>query len=187
MVQGWGFHAVYQTPLAAEQAHFRRATVADMALVWRIVYHAYCEYIPILGRTPPTFHEDFDGHVAAGDLWLLDMPDGVHAMCVLTSAEDAVIIRALCVDPAHQGHGLGRAMLAFADREARARGFNQLKLYTNSKMARNLRIYRQWGFKTYARETYAWGQRVHMRKLLRSKAATFTPRQPLLDAFPAAA
>jgi len=167
VVQGWGFHAVYDLVFPAyQQALFRRATFVDMAHVWRIVYHAYSEYIPVLGRTPPTFHEDFDSHVANGNLWMLEQPDGIHAMIVLTPCDDHLLIQALCVDPQHQGRGLGRAMLAFAEREARARGLEELRLYTNSKMARNMRIYRRWGFKEYRREAYAWGKRVHMRKLL---------------------
>ena len=178
VVQGWGFHELRDIPFSDSQARFRRATKVDLALVWRMVYNAYSQYIPILGRTPPTFLEDFDGHVARGDLWMLETPDGTNAMCVLTEREDALVIQALCVDPSYQGQGLGRAMLAFAEREARARGCGELRLYTNSKMERNLRIYRQWGFKVTLRETYAWGKRVHLRKLLSiDKVVTITRRR----------
>ena len=109
--------------------------------VWRIVYHAYSAYIPLLGRTPPTFLEDFDSHVALGNLWLLDNGIEPSAMAVLTPAYDHVMIQALCVDPQLQGRGLGRKTLLFAEQYARSLKIYQLKLYTNSLMLRNLKIY----------------------------------------------
>ena len=151
-----------------EPADFRRATFADMHHVWHIVYHAYSAYIPLLGRTPPTFLEPFDQHITAKNLWLWDSTDGVHAMVVLTPAEDHLMIQALCVNPAHQGQGLGQQALRFAESKARELGYTELRLYTNSKMLRNLRIYRQWGFRETHRESYDWGKRVHLRKLLKA-------------------
>lgn len=149
---------MYQAPL------FRQATFSDMPDVWRIVYHAYSAYIPLLGRTPPTFLEDFDSHVANGNLWLLDNGIEPSAMVVLTPTYDHVMIQALCVDPQQQGRGLGRKTLLFAEQYARSLKMYQLKLYTNSLMLRNLKIYSEWGFKETHREDYSWGERVHMRK-----------------------
>ena len=151
-----------------EPAEFRRATFADMHHVWHIVYHAYAAYIPLLGRTPPTFLEPFDQHITAKNLWLLDDTTGVNAMVVLTPSDDHLMIQALCVNPEHQGQGLGQQTLAFAEAKARELGYTELRLYTNSKMLRNLRIYRQWGFRETHRESYDWGKRVHLRKLLKA-------------------
>ena len=160
---------MYNLPLpGTEPAQFRRATFADMHHVWHIVYHADSAYIPLLGRTPPTFLEDFDTHINNRNLWLLDGADGVTAMVVLTPAEDHLMVQALCVDPAHQGQGLGQQTLAFSEAKARELGLPELRLYTNSKMARNIKIYRQWGFRETHREGYSWGKRVHMRKQLKA-------------------
>jgi len=171
---------VYNLPLSGtEPAPFRRATFVDMHHVWHIVYHAYSAYIPLLGRTPPTFLEDFDGHIAAKNLWLRDSTDGVNAMVVLTPADDHLMIQALCVNPASQGQGLGQQTLAFAESRARTLGFSELRLYTNSKMSRNLKIYRQWGFRETHRESYDWGKRVHLRKMLKA-ARVIRMRRPAL-------
>jgi GNAT superfamily N-acetyltransferase len=148
--------------------------------VWHIVYHAYAAYIPLLGRTPPTFLEPFDQHITAKNLWLLDSTAGAYAMVVLTPVEDHLMIQALCVNPQHQGQGLGQAALRFAECQARALGYDELRLYTNSKMARNLRIYRQWGFRETHRESYDWGKRVHMRKLLKAAQLLRLRRSALL-------
>ena len=160
---------MYNLPQSGtEPAQFRRATFADMHHVWHIVYHAYSAYIPLLGRTPPTFLEPFDQHITAKNLWLLDDTTGVNAMVVLTPSDDHLMIQALCVNPEHQGQGLGQQTLAFAEAKARELGYTELRLYTNSKMLRNLRIYRQWGFRETHRESYDWGKRVHLRKLLKA-------------------
>ena len=160
---------MYNLPLpGTEPAQFRRATFADMHHVWHIVYHAYSAYIPLLGRTPPTYLEPFDQHITAKNLWLLDDTTGVNAMVVLTPSDDHLMIQALCVNPEHQGQGLGQQTLAFAEAKARELGYTELRLYTNSKMLRNLRIYRQWGFRETHRESYDWGKRVHLRKLLKA-------------------
>ena len=171
---------MYNLPQSGtEPADFRRATFADMHHVWHIVYHAYAAYIPLLGRTPPTFLEPFDQHITAKNLWLMDSTAGVNAMVVLTPAVDHLMIQALCVNPDHQGQGLGRAALAFAESQARELGYDELRLYTNSKMSRNLRIYRQWGFRETHRESYNWGKRVHLRKLIKT-AKLIKMRRPAL-------
>lgn len=160
---------MYTAPL------FRQATFNDMPHIWRIVYHAYSAYIPLLGRTPPTFLEDFDSHVAKGNLWLLDDGDEPPAMVILTPAYDHIMIQALCVDPQRQGQGLGRKTLLFAEHYARSLKLYQLKLYTNSLMSRNLKIYKEWGFNETHREDYNWGERVHMRKHITRRPKSVKP------------
>lgn len=164
------FYAMYKNIGPHQDPAFRQANFQDMHHVWRIVYHAYREYIPLLGRTPPTFHEDFDGHVALGNLWLFSNGGEVVGMVVLTPMLDHVLIQALCVDPSLQGQGLGRQLLAFAERLTKSFGFREMRLYTNSLMVRNLRIYRRWGFKKTHTEDYGWGCKVHMRKSLTVKS-----------------
>ena len=70
----------------------------------------------------------------------------------------------------------------FAESKARELGLYELRLYTNSKMERNLRIYRQWGFRETHRESYDWGKRVHMRKLLKTARVIRMRQRALLPA-----
>ena len=163
-------HAMYDSPLNdGAELCFRQATFDDIPDVWRIVYHAYSSYIPLLGRTPPTFREDFDHHVSLGNLWLCMVAGRISAMVVLTPSVDYLLIQAMCVDPDFQGNGLGRSLLSFAENRARDAGLPEIKLYTNSRMERNIRIYRRWGFKIYKREDYPWGRRIHMRKQISNR------------------
>lgn len=159
---------MYNIPLPGS-AVFRQATTSDMSTIWRIVYNAYSCYIPLLGRTPPTFHEDFDSHVALGNVWLCEKDGGTNAMVILTPKTDHMLLQALCVDPSQQGQGLGRDLLAFADTRATRMGIREIRLYTNSIMQRNIKIYHKCGFRRTHTESYAWGTRVHMKKTLRVK------------------
>lgn len=160
-------HAMYEENQGEQTLTcISRASTADMHHVWRIVYHAYSTYIPLLEKTPPTFMENFDRHVSLGNLWLCRAGGEVVAMVVLTPNRSHLMIQALCVDPSFQGLGLGRRMLAFAETQALEGGFRSLRLYTNSIMERNIRIYERWGFLVDRIETYPWGERVHMSKNL---------------------
>jgi len=161
---------MYNTPLShIEPDGFRQATFSDMSHVWRLVYNAYSDYIPLLGRTPPTFLEDFDSHVALGNTWLCEHGGNMAAMVVLTPMLDHMLIQAMCVDPLLQGQGLGQRLLSYAEHRAAVLGLRELRLYTNSMMIRNVKIYRRWGFKQTHVESYAWGKRVHMRKAVTAK------------------
>lgn len=162
-------YAMFDDPDPCQELIFKQANFGDMHEVWRIVYHAYREYIPILGRTPPTFHEDFDNHVALGNLWLASFGPNTVGMVILTPMLDHMLIQALCVDPLMQGKGIGQKLLNFAEIRTGSNGFREMRLYTNSLMTRNLKIYRRWGFKRTHLEEYRWGQRVHMRKQLARK------------------
>lgn len=164
---------MYNTPVSfVHPAGFRQATFADMSHVWRLVYDAYSAYIPLLGRTPPTFLEDFDSHVALGNLWLCHDGDQAVGMVVLTPMLDHILIQAMCVDPSAQGRGYGQSLLRFAESMAMLTGLRELRLYTNSRMVRNIRIYRRWGFRQTHVEAYGWGDRVHMRKVVAKRRTT---------------
>ena len=145
---------------------FRQATTMDMSDVWRLVYTAYKNYIPILGKTPPTFSEDFDTHVERGNLWIFGRSGSSDAMVVLTLNFDHMLIQAMAVDPDLQGQGLGQQLLLFAEYKTSELNLRDLRLYTNSLMERNVRIYTRWGFKQISTEPYRWGERIHMRKII---------------------
>jgi GNAT superfamily N-acetyltransferase len=130
------------------------------------VYTAYRDYIPLLGKTPPTFLEDFDSHVELGNLWLLDHNGSIDAMVVLTPSDNHMLLQTMAVDPNLQGQGLGQLLLQFAEYKTLECGFHDLRLYTNSLMTRNVKIYSKWGFRQIGIESYKWGERIHMRKII---------------------
>jgi ribosomal protein S18 acetylase RimI-like enzyme len=61
----------------------------------------------------------------------------------------------------------GRALVAFAEAEARRRGYAQLRLYTHVLMTENLALYRRLGFEESGRITEKGYERVYMAKRVR--------------------
>ena len=70
----------------------------------------------------------------------------------------------IAVQPDRQGRGLGRALIAFAEAEARRLGFAELRLYTHQKMTENIGFYKRLGFDETGRGCEAGYDRVFMRK-----------------------
>ena len=77
-----------------------------------------------------------------------------------------MVLENVAVRPSAQGQGLGRQLIAFAEKEARSRGHPVLRLYTNAKMGSNIALYESLGFAETRREETEFGTRVHMEKSL---------------------
>jgi GNAT superfamily N-acetyltransferase len=68
--------------------------------------------------------------------------------------------------PPHQGTGVGRRMLRFAEDQARRAGFTATSLYTNEAMHENIDLYTHIGYHEIDRRTDHGYRRVFMRKPL---------------------
>src|SRR5215211_2061801 len=106
--------------------------------------------------------EDYYPHddaVAFGD-------GGIVGVVVLTVEDEGLLIDNVAVDPSYRGKGLGRALLEFAEAEARRTGFDSIHLYTHEKMTENLAIYSKIGYIEYDRRSQGDFSLVYMRKHL---------------------
>jgi GNAT superfamily N-acetyltransferase len=86
-------------------------------------------------------------------------PDDAEAVRALVEAAFARHVAAV-------GRGLGRALLAFAEDEARRRGLPEIRLHTNAAMADNLAMYPRLGYAEVGRETRGGFHRVLFAKAL---------------------
>ena len=85
------------------------------------------------------------GKAQAEALFLAHAP--TLAGCVFCAPQaDALYIGKLAVDPAHQGRGLGRALIAAADGHARALGLPRLRLQTRIELTENHAAFARMGF-----------------------------------------
>jgi GNAT superfamily N-acetyltransferase len=75
---------------------------------------------------------------------------------------DHLLIENLAVAPAHQGKGHGRRLMAHAEGLARALGFDQVRLYTNTLFATNVTFYKQLGYRVDVETAFKGGFVVHM-------------------------
>ena len=76
------------------------------------------------------------------------------------------MVWSVAVDPAHQGSGLGNALLAAAESRARDLDLTELRLYTGDRLARNIDWYARRGYATARVETLPDRRLVHMHKRL---------------------
>ena len=141
----------------------RPARPADADWARTLVRRAYALYVPRMGKEPAPMLADYAALIAAGEVHVLE-DDRPMALIVIYPKEDALFIENIAVDPGAQGKGHGRALLAFAEREARRLGLNFLRLYTNARMTENLAYYPSLGFRETERRQEDGYKRVFFEK-----------------------
>lgn len=140
----------------------RRARAEDAERLRAITREAYGKWVAAMGVEPAPMGDDFEARCANGQAWLL----GDDALCILEEKPDGMLLENVAVRPSAQGGGLGRQLIAFAEKEARSRGHGVLRLYTNERMGPNIALYESLGFTGTRREQTPYGTRVHMEKAL---------------------
>ena len=145
----------------------RRARPEDRAAVEAIVAAAYSKYVTRIGRPPGPMLDNYAALIAAGATSLWTEPNGtIAALIVLLPKQDHLLLDNIAVSPHHQGRGIGRQLIAFAEREARRLGYPELRLYTHATMAENIVLYRRLGFVETGRGLDVGYDRVFMTKHL---------------------
>jgi len=143
----------------------RPATAQDRAAVEAIVDAAYSIYVERIGKAPGPMLDDYARLIDEGSVSVFEMPDGViAALIVLLPQADHLLLNNVAVHPDHQGRGLGRRLVAFAESEARRLGYAELRLYTHQRMTENIALYARLGFRETGRGTEAGYDRVFMTK-----------------------
>jgi ribosomal protein S18 acetylase RimI-like enzyme len=146
--------------------HIRLAEPREAPVIAALVDAAYRHYVPRIGVKPFPMVDDYDRRVANGQAWVLEQDGAIVGVLVLEEQANDFPLDNVAVAPGHQGKGHGRALIAFAEDQARARGWPSIRLYTNVLMTENQALYRALGYVEFARDTVAGRHRVQMRKAL---------------------
>ena len=149
-----------------DEPRIRAATSADLPAVQQIVEDAYRHYIPRIGKPPGPMLDNYAARVADGVVWVIEDGSGVAGIIVLKPQPEYLLLDNIAISPARQGSGLGRRLLAFAEVEARHRGYREIRLYTHRTMTENQRLYAAIGYEETGRGTADGYERVFMRKRL---------------------
>ena len=144
----------------------RPAERGDAAAVRDLVRMAYSKYVERIGKEPAPMREDYAALIRAGEVWVLAEGGEVLGVLVMRSADDHLFVDNVAVAPGHQGKGLGRELVAFAEERAKRERLPELRLYTNEKMHENLAVYAKLGFEETGRGVDGGYRRVFMRKRL---------------------
>ena len=114
--------------------------------VCALVRKAYERWIARLGREPSPMQDDYDQRIADGEAWVLEDDGKLIGLVVLRNGPEGLLIPNIAVVPAAQGKGHGRRLIAFAEAEARRRGYDEVRLYVNARMVENIALYQHLGF-----------------------------------------
>ncbi len=148
------------------QIDIRRATPDDAEAIAALTDAAYGKYIPLIGRKPEPMTADYRRMAAEHPIWLLCLGDEIAGVLVLMLEPEAVLVYSVAVRPEHQGLGLGRRLMAWAEAQVRQAGYQLIRLYTNERMQGNIALYRRLGYVETERAPYLGSTLVHMAKRL---------------------
>jgi N-acetylglutamate synthase-like GNAT family acetyltransferase len=144
----------------------RRASPSDVPGIAALVAAAYGHYAPLIGRTPMPMLVDYGVALAHHPIWVLEADGALVGVIELIEREDHLWVDNVAIDPAWQGRGLGRRLLAHAEAEARRLGLHALGLLTNERYLANIAMYERHGYRESHREPHLGTDLVHFRKPL---------------------
>lgn len=130
----------------------RTARITEAGLLRRIVQRAYRGYVARIGRRPAPMDDDYDLRVRSGQVSVAVVGGDVAGLIVTAARPDHLLVENVAVDPAHQGRGVGRALLEHAEHLAARDGLPELRLYTNAAMTENLALYPRLGYTEIGRQ-----------------------------------
>ena len=146
----------------------RAAEKADVERLAELAKAAYERYVPRIGRPPRPMTDDYAQVLASGfEVTVAEREGEIVGMVVCGEDEEGFVVDNVAVDPAHQGTGVGRALLGHAEDRARALGHESIYLYTHDTMTENIALYERIGYVEYARRPAPVGARVFLRRPLR--------------------
>lgn len=129
----------------------RGARLDEVDALRGIVQRAYEPYVPRIGRRPAPMDDDYAARVRSGQVTVAVVRGGPAGLIVTEPQADHLLIDNVAVEPAYQGRGIGRALLAHAERIAARSGLRELRLYTNAAMTENLALYPRLGYRETGR------------------------------------
>jgi ribosomal protein S18 acetylase RimI-like enzyme len=142
----------------------RPAREGDEDAIRVLVRRAYAMYVPRMGKEPGPMVDDYAARVRQGAAYVLERDGAICGALVLLDFPGYMLLDNVAIDPACQGRGLGRILIAFAEGEALRRGYREIRLYTHETMTENIAMYPRLGYEESHRVTEKGFARVYMRK-----------------------
>jgi len=144
----------------------RPATPEDVPRLTELVQAAYGHYVERIGGPPRPMIDDYADVVRSGRATVAERRGEIVGLIVIGASDEGFVVYNVAVDPAHQGTGVGRALLEFAEDAARRAGFDSIYLYTHEKMTENIALYSCIGYAEYDRREHGEARIVYLRKNL---------------------
>lgn len=149
---------------APRTLEIRPAVPQDEEAIRAIVCAAYRVYLDRMDRPPGPMLDDYGARIDNGEAYLLLLDNAAAAVLILIDCDGYLLLDNVAVPPEHQGKGLGRRLVEFAEGQARERGYAEIRLYTHVAMEINVGYYESFGWQETHRAEQAGYQRIFMRK-----------------------
>ncbi|WP_420393586.1 GNAT family N-acetyltransferase [Acuticoccus sp.] len=167
MSRGPGSTAIGSGERGRRPPAFRRASGDDAVLVRPIIADAFAGRAAEIGRAPEPLSLDADEAVGDGRVILAEAAGRPIGCAVLRRCGGGTVeLEVLAVVRDAQGTGVGSALLARAEREARRQGAHRMTLYTSARLPANLAFYAAHGYHETHRTGMSAVERVHLAKAL---------------------
>jgi ribosomal protein S18 acetylase RimI-like enzyme len=165
---------LHESP-AVTEATIRLARPDEAEAVRAVARDAYERWTPRLGRESSPMHWDYAEVIAQRRAWVLEVERRIIGFIDLREDPDVLGIANIAVVSAEQGKGYGTRLIAFAEEEAKRRGYRELRLYVNALMTENIAMYEHVGFSEVERFRRGEGDdRMYLRM---TKQLGLTPRR----------
>jgi ribosomal protein S18 acetylase RimI-like enzyme len=150
------------------RVRLRPAAPDDADRLAALVREAYGKYVERMGREPRPMTQDYAAAIRDLAVTVAETDGELAGMVALEldGEEGPVVVDNVAVAPAHQGTGVGRALLEHAEHEALRLGHREIALYTHATMTENLALYSRIGYVEYDRRAVDPGEVVYLRKSL---------------------
>jgi len=131
---------------------FRTATADDVAGIVSLLNAAFAMEHDFMDRDR-IYPDEVTAYMKSGTYFLVDGDAGELASCMyLEQRGDRMYLGMLAVDPARQGSGLGRRLMAFAEQLAAASGCHAIDIRVVDRRTELPPFYRALGFVEYGTE-----------------------------------
>jgi ribosomal protein S18 acetylase RimI-like enzyme len=147
-----------------ETFELRRALAEDAPAVRALTRAAYAKWVPLIGREPRPMQADYEQAIARHRIDLGYLGGQMAGLIETIAGSDHLLIENVAVAPAFQGRGIGRRLMAHAERLAASANNAEIRLYTNKAFAANVQLYLGLGYRIDREEQLAVGIAVHMSK-----------------------
>jgi N-acetylglutamate synthase-like GNAT family acetyltransferase len=155
-----------ELPARLSEYTARAAARDDASGAAACVSGAYEHYVARNGLVPVPMRQDYEEVIRDFQVTVVEHDGDIVAVLALAVTNEGFLLDNVAVAPAHQGKGLGRCLLEYAETEARRQGFDSICLYAQEIMTENLALYRRIGYVEYARRVEFGLHRVYLRKPL---------------------
>jgi GNAT superfamily N-acetyltransferase len=131
----------------------RKAILSDAEALAACMHAVYNAYLSRLGGAPlPPMTVDYEEEIRSYPVWIAESDKLLVGGIILMDEDGYMTIANIAVHPEFQGNGLGRGLLEFGEKQARLKGYSELRLATHILLKENLSLYMHLGWSEIDRD-----------------------------------